>query len=130
TGPDRTRDAARAGSGRGDDGPAGAARPGPGRGAGSAGAPPLRRGPARTGAAPVTASKATAAAMSRAAVYLLGRQHPDGYWWGDFDTGASATVPDILLRRPLEIKKPAALGRSAAAIRAGQQPGGCWSLYE
>ena len=78
----------------------------------------------------MTASKATAAATSRAAVYLLGRQHPDGYWRGDFDTGASATVPDVLLRHHLEIEEPAALGRSAATIRAGQQPGGCWSLYE
>ena len=42
----------------------------------------------------------------------------------------SATVPDVLLRRHLEIDEPTAPGRSAEAIRAGQQAGGCWPLYE
>jgi len=72
---------------------------------------------------------ATPEAMGRAASYLLGQQHPDGYWRGDFDTGVSATVPDVLLRCHLGIEEPTALGRSAATIRDGQQPSGCWPLY-
>ncbi len=69
-------------------------------------------------------------AIARTREYLLGRQHPDGYWKGPLEADASVSAGYLPLMHFLGVPvAPARRERIVAAIWRQQNGDGSWSVY-
>jgi squalene-hopene/tetraprenyl-beta-curcumene cyclase len=78
------------------------------------------RGPAGAGAA---------VALERAANYLLGLQHDEGWWQGELETNVTMDAEDLLLREFLGIADEAKTVASGRWIRSQQRADGTWANF-
>lgn len=69
------------------------------------------------------------AALARARDYLLGRQHPAGWWKGELRTNVTMDAEDLLLRQFLGILDPEDLSQAARWIRSRQNGDGGWASF-
>jgi len=80
-------------------------------------------------AKPASTLDAAAAALARARDYLLGRQHPAGWWKGELRTNVTMDAEDLLLRQFLGILDPEDLSQTARWIRSQQNGDGGWACF-
>lgn len=78
----------------------------------------------RTGDGP-----AAARAAERAVDWLLSRQHPEGWWKGDFETNVTMDTEDLLLREFLGLRTAEQTRATAVWIRAKQRADGTWATH-
>ena len=83
----------------------------------------------KTGTAGGPADPAAADALGRASEYLLGLQHPDGWWKGELETNVTMDAEDLLLRQFLGIRTPEQTAASATWIRSQQRSDGTWANF-
>ncbi|MEN6356966.1 MAG: squalene--hopene cyclase [Armatimonadota bacterium] len=74
-------------------------------------------------------SAAVTSAVDKAVSYLIGIQHPDGYWVGELEGDTILESEYIILMRFLGHGDEAKLGKAAAYIRQKQMECGGWSLF-
>jgi squalene-hopene/tetraprenyl-beta-curcumene cyclase len=68
-------------------------------------------------------------ALRRASDYLVGLQHPDGWWKGELETNVTMDAEDLLLRQFLGIRTPEQTAAAATWIRSQQRPDGTWANF-
>ena len=61
--------------------------------------------------------------------YLLSRQHPDGYWYGELEADAMLEADYIFLHTLLESGDPGRLQRALTEMMRYQNEDGSWSIY-
>src|SRR5580658_1996093 len=61
--------------------------------------------------------------------YLLGEQHPDGYWCGELEADSMLEADYIFLHTLLESGDPGRLQRALAEMMRYQNEDGSWSLF-
>ncbi len=71
-----------------------------------------------------------AGSLKRARDYLLGRQHPAGWWKGELRTNVTMDAEDLLLRQFLSILQADELEQAARWIRSQQRADGTWATFE
>ena len=69
------------------------------------------------------------AAIAASREYLLGRQHPDGYWNGELEADSMLEADYIFLHTLLESGDPGRLRRALAEMMRYQNEDGSWSIY-
>ncbi|GIW71650.1 MAG: squalene-hopene cyclase [Planctomycetota bacterium] len=69
-------------------------------------------------------------ALQRATEFLLGLQHPEGYWLGPLESNVQIEAQWILCLRYLGVVDPARERRLVASMRASQRSDGGWALYK
>lgn len=74
-------------------------------------------------------TQTAAAALARARDFLLGIQHPDGWWKAELETNVTMEAEDLLLRHFLGILREDELRATAAWIRAKQGDDGGWAIF-
>ena len=82
---------------------------------------------ARTGGE--TVPEAARTALDRAARYLLGQQHAQGWWQGELETNVTMDAEDLLLREFLGIRTQDETAAAARWIRSQQRADGTWANY-
>ena len=70
-----------------------------------------------------------AAGLDAATDYLLGLQHPDGYWKGELETNVSMDAEDLLLRHFLGILDEGVAAQAGDWIRSQQRDDGTWATF-
>src|SRR5262249_10647080 len=68
-------------------------------------------------------------ALNVATRLLVSRQHPSGYWKGEFDTSVIADASDIILPGYLSISDPRELTAASDTILRAQADDGGWRIY-
>ena len=68
-------------------------------------------------------------AVDRATQWLLDRQDPAGWWWGELESNAAITSEYLLLTHHLGVSDPEQWRKIAAYLRRQQQPEGYWPQY-
>ncbi|CAL9647221.1 Squalene--hopene cyclase [Streptomyces sp. enrichment culture] len=68
-------------------------------------------------------------ALTEAAGALRRRQHPDGYWKGDFETSLIGEAAEVMLRHFLGIRDEEATAATVKVLLAEQTPSGGWASY-
>jgi squalene-hopene/tetraprenyl-beta-curcumene cyclase len=68
-------------------------------------------------------------AIRRSCDYLLGRQHPEGYWCGELEADSMLEADYIFLHTLLESGDPERLKRACTEMMRYQKADGSWSLY-
>ena len=68
-------------------------------------------------------------AIERSCSYLLGRQHPEGYWCGELEADSMLEADYIFLHTLLESGDPGRLKRAFTEMMRYQKDDGSWSLY-
>src|SRR4249919_1625576 len=71
-----------------------------------------------------------AGSLKRARDYLLGRQHPAGWWKGELRTNVTMDAEDLLLRQFLGILRTEEIEQAARWIRSQQRADGTWANFE
>jgi squalene-hopene/tetraprenyl-beta-curcumene cyclase len=69
------------------------------------------------------------AAIHRSREYLLGQQHPEGYWCGELEADAMLEADYIFLHTLLESGDPERLKRTCTEMMRYQKEDGSWSIY-
>ena len=69
------------------------------------------------------------AAVVRSREYLLGEQHPDGYWCGELEADSMLEADYIYLHTQLESGDPGRLRRAFTEMMRYQNDDGSWSIY-
>jgi squalene-hopene/tetraprenyl-beta-curcumene cyclase len=67
--------------------------------------------------------------LRRASDYLLGLQHPDGWWKGELETNVTMDAEDLLLREFLGIRTQEQTAATATWIRSQQREDGTWANF-
>lgn len=70
-----------------------------------------------------------AAAIAAAQNYLLGLQHPDGYWWAELESNVTITAEIILLHKIWGTDGARPLAKAEHYLRSHQRPHGGWELF-
>lgn len=68
-------------------------------------------------------------AVGRSKDWLLGQQHPDGYWCGELEADVMLEADYIYLHTLLGTGDPGKMGRAVNEILRHQNADGGWSLY-
>ncbi len=68
-------------------------------------------------------------AIASARDFLLGLQHPDGYWCSELEADSMLEADYILLHKLLESGDPGRLKRACTEMMRYQNPDGSWSIY-
>jgi len=68
-------------------------------------------------------------AIHRSCDYLLGRQHPEGYWCGELEADSMLEADYIFLHALLESGDPGRLQRAFTEMMRYQKEDGSWSLF-
>jgi len=68
-------------------------------------------------------------ALVRSREYLLGEQHPDGYWCGELEADSMLEADYIYLHTQLESGDPGRLRRAFTEMMRYQNDDGSWSIY-
>jgi squalene-hopene/tetraprenyl-beta-curcumene cyclase len=68
-------------------------------------------------------------AIATARDFLLGLQHPDGYWCSELEADSMLEADYILLHKLLESGDPGRLTRACTEMMRYQNPDGSWSIY-
>ena len=68
-------------------------------------------------------------AIVRSREYLLGEQHPDGYWCGELEADSMLEADYIYLHTQLESGDPGRLQRAFTEMMRYQNDDGSWSIY-
>src|SRR6185503_12629741 len=68
-------------------------------------------------------------AIRRSCDYLLGRQHPEGYWCGELEADSMLEADYIFLHALLESGDPERLQRAFTEMMRYQKEDGSWSLF-
>lgn len=68
-------------------------------------------------------------AIERSQQYLLGLQHPDGYWWANLESNVTITAEAVLLHKiwGTDVTRP--MQKIEAYLRAQQRDHGGWELF-
>ncbi len=61
--------------------------------------------------------------------YLLGEQHPEGYWWAELESNVSITAEGVLLHKIWGTDAGRSLHKVEAYLRSQQREHGGWELY-
>ncbi len=69
------------------------------------------------------------AAVSRSCDYILGQQHPDGYWSAELEADSMLEADYIFLHVLLESGDPGKMQRALTEILRYQNADGSWSIY-
>jgi squalene-hopene/tetraprenyl-beta-curcumene cyclase len=69
------------------------------------------------------------AAIHHSREFLLGQQHPDGYWCGELEADAMLEADYIFLHTLLESGDPGRLHRAFLEMMRYQNDDGSWSIY-
>ena len=68
-------------------------------------------------------------AIERARRFVLGLQHPEGWWKGELESNVTIEAEDLFLRRYLGILDSGTTERTARWIRSRRQPDGTWANF-
>lgn len=68
-------------------------------------------------------------AIDRAVGWLLSRQHPEGYWWGELESNATITAEHLFLTHVLGIGTSELWDKIARQLLEWQNDEGSWSLW-
>ncbi|MCR4392468.1 MAG: squalene--hopene cyclase [Candidatus Acetothermia bacterium] len=68
-------------------------------------------------------------AIDRAVGWLLARQHPEGYWWGELESNVTITAEHLFLTHILGIGSQDLWGKIARYILGGQRADGTWANW-
>ncbi|MGF1514392.1 MAG: squalene--hopene cyclase [Elainellaceae cyanobacterium] len=61
--------------------------------------------------------------------YLLGEQHPEGYWWAELESNVTITAEVVLLHKIWGTDQARSLHKAEAYLRSQQRDHGGWELY-
>lgn len=68
-------------------------------------------------------------AMERAVGWLLSRQHPEGYWWGELESNVTITAEHLFFTHILGIGSQELWEKIARYILSEQRPEGFWANW-
>src|SRR3990172_9445352 len=68
-------------------------------------------------------------AIERAQGWLLGHQHPDGYWWGELESNVCMAAEYLLMTHFLGVGTEERWRKIANYLRKQQLADGTWSIY-
>jgi len=68
-------------------------------------------------------------AIERARDWLLSRQYPEGYWWGELESNATITAEHLFFTHILGIRTQELWDKIARQLLAWQNEDGSWSLW-
>ncbi|MBI3954060.1 MAG: squalene--hopene cyclase, partial [Chloroflexi bacterium] len=68
-------------------------------------------------------------AVQRARDWLLARQHPEGYWWGELESNVTITAEYLLLTYFMGVADQERWRKIANYIKSKRLPDGTWNKY-